>query len=668
MQVDSGPSPFPDLLTPESSPVFRRLSPIILVSALLALPATARTNDPEAAAMAAALPLIAQQNWDAADAAAQPAGPLAVDIVEWNRLRAGDGALSDYTAFLARHPDWPGMDLLHRRGEDALEATTPPDQVIAYFAANPPDTATGSMALQTALVARGLSKQAEAEARRAWLALSYGATDQAAQLATFPQVLSPLIDQRLDLVLWRGRLTEAAQMIPLASPGAQALARARIALQAGASGVDTLVAAVPAALQSNPGLAHDRFAFRFDKGYYDSAADLLLERSTSAKSLGDPAEWASERARLARREMVSGDPKRAYRIAAHDYLTSGGAYADLEFLAGYISLHYLRDAKTALAHFRNLRAGVTTPISLSRAAYWEGRAEEALGDTKAAKAAFAYGATFQTAFYGLLSAERIGQKLDPSLLSDQRAPDWHRAPFLSSSTLQAGLLLLKAGDRRTGKRFLLQLADGLDATGLGQLADMALAIGQPHVGVLIAKKAADRGIILPRAYFPLTDLARQKLPVPTDLALAIARRESEFDETVISPAGALGLMQVMPATAARMSSKAGLDYNQTRMTSDADYNAKLGSAYLAQLIDQFGPALTLVAAGYNAGPNRATQWLAQLGDPRASGIDPVDWIETVPFTETRDYIMRVSESYEIYRSKLAGKSLPIRLTAELKGQ
>ena len=634
----------------------------------LAAPTGAQTADPEVAAMTEALQLIDQQNWDAAEASARPAGQLGLDLVEWSRLRAGDGQFADYIAFQQRHADWPGMAYLQIKGEGVIAADTPPDQVIAYFAQQDPRTASGSLALQTALQAKGRAKDAQAEAVRAWLSLSYSAADQAAQLAAFPTALNPLNDRRLDTLLWRGQLADAAQTLPLASPDMQALARARIALQAGAKGVDDLVAAVPKALADDAGLARDRFVFRFNHGNYDGAAALILERSTSAKALGEPAAWATMRARLARRDMVGGDATRAYRIAANDYLTSGADFADLEFLAGYIALQKLHDPKTALRHFRNLGKGVTTAISLSRAAYWEGRANDAAGDTAAARKAYANGAQFQTAFYGLLCAEKLGQPLDAKLLGTEPLPEWRRAAFLRSSNLQAALLLRKSGDTRHAKWFFLRVADGLDGAGLSELASMAADLNAPNIGLLVAKRAADQGIILPRAYFPLTGLANAKLPVPNDLALAIARRESEFDETVISPAGARGLMQVMPATAKRMSDAAGLPYDEAKLTKDGVYNATLGSAYLAKLIDQFGPALTLVASGYNAGPNRAVAWIDQLGDPRTPAVDPIDWIEAVPFSETRDYIMRVSESYEVYRSKLAGKSLPIRLTAELKGQ
>ena len=625
--------------------MIRRALLCLAASLALAAPVHAQ-DDPEATALAAALRLSDSQDWDGAAAAARASGPIGRDVAAWLRLRAGQGAPPDYPAFLARRPDWPGLAYLRRAGETPVAAEAAPAAVRAYFAATKPLTAEGSLALQSALLAGGDTAHALAEAKRAWVALSYTEDQQAQQLLAYGKDLAPLHDARLARLLWQGNLSEARRMLPLVGADPRALAMARIKLQAGEPGVDSAVAAVPKALKDDPGLARDRFDWRYDKGFYASAADMILERSTSAKALGRPEAWASRRATLARREMRDGDPKRAYRIAAHHHLSGGGAYADLEFLAGYIALRKLHDPKVALAHFRALRAAVETPISLGRAAYWEGRADEAMGATEAARAAFAYGAEFQTAFYGLLAAEKAGRGLDPALMGTETYPDWRRAPFLESSVLRAGLLLAKAGDRPLATRFFLHLAEGLDASQLGPLADLALAIDEPHIAMLIAKQAAGRGVILPRAYFPVTELATADLAIPPALALAIARRESEFDEGIVSPAGARGLMQVMPATARLMSDKVGVPYDKARLTSDGLYNARLGSAYLAQLIDEFGPAITLVAAGYNAGPGRPRRWIDQLGDPRKSDVDPIDWIESVPLTETRNYIMRVAESLD----------------------
>lgn len=635
---------------------------VALMAALwLAVPALAA--DADGAAMRRALALAAQEDWGAAASAAP--GAVGRDLVEWQKLRAGEATLGEYETFLARRPDWPGLALVRNKGEAEL-ASAAPERVIAWFGTRAPVTGEGAVALTGALMAEGKSAAAAKVAARAWRDLSFDAETQAELLRLAPQTAAANWT-RLDRLLWEGKASEARQMMALMPADRRLLAEARLALRAEATGVDARVKAVPAALAEDPGLGYERFLWRIRKDRQADAVALILERSTSAEALGRPDQWADRRATLARALMRDGQSRAAYRVASSHFLTSGADYADLEFLSGFIALRKLDDPQAALGHFRRLRSAVVTPISLSRAAYWEGRAEEAMGQDEDARAAYGYAAEYQTAFYGLLAAERLRLPLDPALIGNVRAPDWRQAGFAGSSVLQAALLAQAAGDRALAKRFFLHLAETQDATGLGQLADLALALDEPHIAVLIAKQAAERGVILPRAYFPVTDLVPDGLSVSRALGLSIARRESEFDPGVVSPAGARGLMQVMPDTAKMMAGKTGTPYDRARLTSDPAYNAILGTAYLRQLVEEFGPSIALVAAGYNAGPGRPRAWVQAFGDPRSDSVDVVDWIETIPFTETRTYVMRVAEAVVIYRARLKGAVGPVRITDELRG-
>jgi soluble lytic murein transglycosylase len=227
----------------------------------------------------------------------------------------------------------------------------------------------------------------------------------------------------------------------------------------------------------------------------------------------------------------------------------------------------------------------------------------------------------------------------------------------------------QAGNSALAQRFLLHLGEGLSGEDIGRLAAMALEWQDANTALVLAKAAASKGAIWPGVYFPTNGIEGLDLPVEPELALAIARRESEFNPAVVSGAGARGLMQVMPATARRMAGKLGLGYEPAKLTGDWRYNARLGSAYLAELVAEFGRSPALVAAGYNAGPGRPRQWIASLGDPRKDGVDVVDWIESIPFEETRNYVMRVSESLPIYRARLSGKAGgPLRFSDELRGR
>ena len=618
-------------------------------------------------AMRTALEVASGRDWDGALAVA-PSG-AGRDVIEWQRLRAGDGRLGEYEDFLARNPDWPGLQLLREKGEEAVASSDDPARVIAWFKAGPPRSGTGAVAYVRALLALDRVAEAETEAMRAWAELSFTTEEEAALIALKPDAVEFVHALRLENLLWDGQREAATRMLPRVGKDLQALAKARLALQSEAAGVTALIEALPKAQADDAGLAHDRFIWRMKRDAYDDALEMILSRSTSAEALGRPEAWADRRAILARWLMRQGRPAEAYRVAANHFIQPGGGgasdYADLEFLSGFIALRRLDDPAAALGHFRKLLAAVSTPISLARAHYWIGRAEEAVGQD--GTASFQAAARHQTAFYGLMAAERLGLPLDATLLADRPVPGWQGAAFRQSSVLQAAEILFKAGNQSLAKRFLLHLAESQDETGLAQLAEMVTDWGDPHLEVLIGKAAAERGLILPDAYYPVPDMVPDGLSVSRALALAIARRESEFDPAARSAADARGLMQVLPGTAKLMAERLGKPFDAGRLTSDPAYNVAMGAAYLAEMAEEFGPSIALIAAGYNAGPGRPRRWIGEFGDPRKPDVDVVDWVETIPFAETRTYVMRVAEGVVIYRAKLKGAVGPVRITDELKG-
>lgn len=619
-------------------------------------------------ALRAAQSLADQRDWEGAGAAALAAGPVGADVIAWQRLRAGDGLLGDYEGFLARRPDWPGLAFLKAAGEVAVARAQDPARVIAYFGAEQPKTAAGALALLGALEASGRHANAVTEAVRAWTELKFSGDQQAQIMTAYGAALKVAHQARLDRILWDGsRADEATRMLPLVSKPWVALAQARMALRADTAGVAGLVTAVPAPLKDNAGLGFERFLYRMRQNNYTDAATLIIDRSASAARLGDPAAWADKRASLARYLMRNGDAARAYKVASSHQLSDASAYADLEFLSGYIALRKLNDPARAEKHFARL-IGATTPISQSRALYWMGRAYEAAGDKARAQSSFAQAARFQTSYYGMLAAEKLGLTLDAAVLSNAPPPgNWKTARFAKSSVLDAALRMAQAGNEQLAARFLVHLGLSLSDQDLGTLAAMALGNGQYRSAVLIAKAAAERGLIFPAAYFPVPDMVPDNLAVSRALALSIARRESEFDPEARSGAGALGLMQLLPATAAKVAKDQGLDYSAAKLASDPVYNATLGAAYLKEMADEFGPSVALIASGYNAGPGRPREWIAAYGDPRLAATDVVDWVENIPFAETRTYVMRVAEGVVIYRAKLRGQAGPVNITAELTG-
>ncbi len=644
----------------------RIVSAVILLGASIfgGVSAVAQENG-----LSRALEFSAQKDWADAARAAGPAGTVSADIVEWQRLRAGEGTPRQVVDFLTRRADWPGLAYLRRQSEETI-AKADTNTILAFYGTDLPQTPEGALSYADALAAAGRSSDAQVEIVRAWRSMAMSSTTEGLYLSRYASVLRKHHDARLDALLWEGHTVSGARMLDRVSRGARAVGAARIALQKQDDGVDALIAAVPSAQKNSAGLAYDRFAWRDSKRRQADAISLMLERSTSAEALGEPGKWLRRRRDFARQEMRDGNNRRAYELAANHFSTpdDGYGYADSEWIAGYVALQKLNNPELATYHFTRFLGAVETPISLGRAGYWLGRSYSAQGEVDKALAAYQLGAKFQTSYYGLLAAEEIGRPLSAHLAQPPQV-SWDNSDVLQSSVAAAGLALIKAGDLVMAERFLTHLVETLPADKALELGQMAVGIDQPHLAVMISKRAARQGLELAGAYYPLHPVGKLDLPMAPEMVLAISRRESEFDSKVISHAGARGLMQVMPATAAKVASDIGKPnaHSTDRLISEWPYNATLGASYLAQLSEQFTGNVTLMAAGYNAGPHRAETWMGRYGDPRSTRVDVVDWVEHIPFNETRNYVMRVTESLPIYRARLGQDPLPIPFSQELAG-
>ena len=641
----------------------RSLATLMLIFTL-ALPAMAERPRP----LGWALDAMRDGNWANAAQIAARDGQVAADVIEWHRLRAGRGTYAEVSAFLDRRSDWPGEAYLRRQSEKKVAAAGD-TAILGFFAEVGPQTPLGVLAFAAALDRAGDKDAAQASVIQSWTAMPMEADDHALFLSQHGALLKPHHGARLDAMLWKRERTNAQAMFDLVSPEDKQLALTRIALQRRSKTVNKMIDALPASKSDDAGLQHDRFEWRIRAGLGEDAKKLLLERSTSAKTLGQPAAWANRRRALARDEMRNGDKSRAYQIAAQHFLESGSQYADLEWLAGYIALRFLKDAELAYQHFLNHDRVVRSPISRGRAGYWQGRALEAMGKDDEAAKAYAMGAKYQTSFYGLLAAERAGLPFDETLRGDKPEADWRTSPLTQDPLFQAGMLLQASGELSLAERFWTQLAEQLVADDLALLGQAAIDTDQPHLAVMIGKRAARRGLTIAAPYYALHPLARADLPMDPAMNLAIARRESEFDPVVVSGAGARGLMQLMPATAKEVARKLsiGPQHSTARLTADPVYNARLGAQYLSTVAGLFDGNVSMMAAAYNAGPSRPDRWMRVYGDPRKGDIDIVDWIEHIPFRETRNYVMRVTESLPVYRARLNQDPLPIPFSKELIG-
>ena len=640
----------------------------VLVGSITA--AVGQTPTQNGAALATALSAAEAGNWnDAVALARRNKDPIAVEIVEWARLRAGEGTFGEYEKFLNANADWPGLPLLQKVSEEFIPQGLNPQRVVNYFATQNPKTGWGALRLAQAYQALGKHTEAGAEVIYAWQEFSLSEEEQDALWKGFSKTLKPYNDDRLDLLLWKRLVTGAGRMLSIVTPSERALAKVRIALQQDKNGVDLMISALPKSVSRDAGLAYDRFRWRISKEYWDSAHDMLVERSGSLDNLGRPEFWASKRRSYARRAMRAGDNRAAYYLASQHFLTPDQTgYSDLEWLSGFLALRKLNDPARAIKHFNNVRAATVSPISVGRVGYWLGRSYEAMGDLANAKASYALAATYQTSFYGQLAAERAGLPPDQSIAGADLPADWTRQPFLRSDTVRAGFLYHFAGEDWLASWFLTRASITLTVKERAALGQLALDLGKPYAALKVAKEAATNGDVIPHAYYPITDLASFNSPVPAELAMAIARQESEFNPGAKSSAGALGLMQVMPGTAKIVAKDLGITYSTKSLGEDWEYNARIGTAYLAEMLERYDGSALLAAAAYNAGPNRADRWIEEFGDPRSPNVDAIEWIETIPYRETRNYVMRVNEALFIYRARLSGVAPAFVLEGELNGR
>jgi soluble lytic murein transglycosylase len=581
--------------------------------------------------------------------------PALVTYIKWVRLRDSDERLpfTEYRAFLEKHPDWPGLAQLQARAEEAIDESVPYAARLAFFEGRQPRTRQGRVRLAEALVSVRRNAEANALLQKSWIEDDYSVSEENYFLGLYGQHLRRQDHlARLDRLLWDGKAAAARRMFPLVDKGHQALATARLRFQAAEGGVDGALAAVPAELRNDPGLAFDRLRWRRLKGRDQEARAILLDPPAQ---LGRPEAWWSERAIQLRRALEAREYGVAYRLAQRHGLKDGASFAEAEWLAGWLALRFSKNPEAALRHFERMAERVKTPISRGRAAYWAGRAGAALGRKDTARKWYREASANPTTFYGQLAAANLGLdlKADASSLPNPTADQRRR--FRSRDTVRLALLLCEIGEYERAGTFLNKLAS--DSTSLIEtelVYELGLACRRPELLLRAARAAAREGDIDIRATHPVPSvrsfLERIKGRPEPALLLAVARQESLFDQRAKSSAGALGLMQLMPSTAKAMAKDLGVGFAEQKLLSDPEFNVRLGGHYLGRQIARFDGEEVLAIAAYNAGPSRVAQWLQQLGDPRGKGIEQlVDWIELIPFAETRNYVQRVIENRAVYR-------------------
>lgn len=634
------------------------------------LPSPNRLSPGDVATYMAAFEADGLNGWDQARAlAARANDPVLRPTIEWIILADGDAPASfaETVAFIDAQANWPSHDLLRRRAEARIDQTVPAATVLAYFDRWPALTADGIAAHLAALEAAGRREEAARLLRDRWTDLSLSGDEQEALLLRYGAWLS-VEDHwlRADHLLWEGRDDEAERLLALLPEDRRLLAAARLRLQRRQPGVDEAVSAVPAALRDDPGLVFERLRWRRRADLTEGAIELLDTMPT------DPPRaeaWWEERNIIARRLFNGGQVAEAYRVAAANRQSTGFAELQAAWFSGFLALRHLNRPDLALPHFEQLYAAAETPISLARGAYWLGRVAEASGDADLARRWFLTAGQHSTTFYGQAANDRLGVPtigvLPPAPVPDPAT----RAAVLSDPRLAIAAALHQVGEERRGDAFLWQILYELEEqpAALAVFAEATSAIGRLQPAVRAGKLAAQvDGSVLLETGYPTIGLGPADPRPPEALILGLIRQESEFNETIESWAGALGLMQLMPATGQQVARELGLSHTTARLTADPEHNIRLGSTYLGDMLDRYDGMAILAVAAYNAGPGRPDRWLTTLGDPRGRSVDAIiDWIEAIPIYETRNYVQRVLESTQVYRYRLEGGPLMGSLARDL---
>jgi len=609
-----------------------------------------------------ALQMIEQDIWmPARTEIAATRDPLAAKLYFWLVYTRQDQDINfiRLSHFIRENPHWPGIRDLRLKVERKVDDTLAPRDIVAWFDDYPPLTPAGADKYLQAVLKTGNVNKARAYLSTWWARASLSRDDQRNLFRKYNRYINTAAHhKRLDMLLFRGQTDNAMGIANVLGRGYVELARARIALAKAEQNVDGLINAVPQRLRKDPGLLYERLRWR-RRNDYNEAAIQILNMMPPIDQIQNASDWWLERHIIIRRFLEQKRYTEAYKLAKNHGLKTGLPFAQAEWLAGWIALRFLNEPADAFTHFQILHGNVSSPISRSRAAYWAGRAMATAGQNDIANQWYKSAAKYRTAFYGQMAAAELS--MQGVITSD--AP-----PVLTSSDLsgfnrneliQAARLFHAAGMRDVASDFLNAFVrQGNSAKAYLFGADLAVEMKYYNDAINISKRATGKGMFLTAQSYPVITEQLRGIDIEWALVHALIRQESVFDFNARSPAGALGLMQLMPGTAKETANKLGISHSRVWLTSRPAHNIKLGTAYLKQMLNRFDGAYPLAIAAYNAGPGRVDKWLEIYGDPRKGEIDIIDWIELIPIYETRNYVQRVVEGTYVYRLRLQNIQKP----------
>jgi len=613
-----------------------------------------------------------KNNWKAARRFAKRIkDPLVVKMFHWYGLtsRSPDANFKEISTFIADNPDWPGQRTLLRNAEAVILKNIDAQKLLDWFEAYPPVSTDGWVNYAWALLKTGQKVKAKKTLRDIWVNRNFSKHPEKSFYRNYRKYLTADDHvERLERLLWEGKNWPVRRMMWKVKPELRALAEARLMLRHRFGNVDTAIAKVPAHLKNHPGLIYERLRWRRIKGRYDKAAELLSPPpDTSIR----PDLWARERTHLARMALSKGNVTDAYRLANPVDVTKGAEYADAEWLAGWIALRFLNEPDTALKHFIAMFEGVKYPISRARGAYWASRAAETSGDIQAADMWRRIAAKRPTTYYGQLALSGLGTDFKYALPTGPDISPDELTEFNGNDMVRALEIATQIDAKDLIRPFFRALSNVQKTPAWRSMtASLATHLNRPDQAISIAKRTSREGRELIESGYP--ELSPPPLlsrtadrPVEVPLILAMIRQESAFYVRAKSHANARGLMQVLPRTAKKVAKRLRIPYSRDRLIKDPDYNMIIGQAYMAGLLDEFNGSYVLSLAAYNAGPSRARRWTRKNGHPASDDVDAIDWVEMIPFSETRNYVQRVLENLQVYRHRLSGPEVAETLDKDL---
>jgi soluble lytic murein transglycosylase len=624
-----------------------------------AMAATSSTSQSDVDALENVIDLVRKHKpADATQAEAVISDPVARKLAEWIILRSDDNGatVERYRAFIDANPSWPSQSFLRRRGEAALWDDRRDDATVwAWFANESPLSAKGRFALARAMISRGDRANAERLVREAWRNDPMSEDTESTALDLFGALLTPGDQKaRMDLMLYGSEQEAAMRAAKRLGSAEVALAKARIASNHKASNARALLEAVPSELRGDAGYLFSKIQLLRREEKFAEAAQLMLNAPKDPGRLYNMDEWWVERRLLARKMLDVGEHRTAYLIARDAALPARDIYkTEQEFTAGWIALRFLNDPATAAQHFARIGVGSVNPTALARAGYWQGRAAEAAGHSQEARAAYAAAAEQSTSYYGQLSRAKLGL---PQIALNG-APAARGRGIEKLEIVRAVQLLYALDEREIALPIFNDMGDNGDPDALVGLGELASRNGDARGMMLLGKSALNRGLPFDFYAYPVNGIPPFKSigpDVEQSIIFAIARQESAFNPAVVSPAQAYGLMQVTPDAGKYVCKKYGANFDLNRLKTDPVYNAALGAAELGGLIEDYRGSYIMTFAAYNAGRGSVKKWIDRYGDPRDPKVDAVDWVEQIPFSETRNYVQRIMENLQVYRARFGG--------------